>query len=140
MTISYRPTTLADAVEMAPLNARLILDEGHRNAMTVPELQQRMEDWLKSGYQAVIFESGSETVGYALFRHEPEYLYIRHLFVIPEQRRKGIARNALDWMKRNVCQDTARARIEVLVGNKTAIDFWHAVGFTDYCIAMEKED
>lgn len=140
MTISYRLATLADAIELAPLNARLILDEGHRNPMSVPELQQRMEGWLKNGYQAVIFESDSEIVGYALFRHEPEYLYIRHLFVIPEQRRKGIAKNALDWMKQNICKNTMRARIEVLVGNKTGIDFWHAVGFTDYCIAMEKED
>lgn len=38
--------------------AQLIQDEGHRNRMTVAELEQRMRGWIAGEYRAVIFEAG----------------------------------------------------------------------------------
>lgn len=87
----------------------------------------------------MLFEEGGETKGYALFRREPEYFYLRHLFVRREHHRKGIARGALAWLRRNVWALAPRVRIDVLVGNESAIAFWGSVGFREYCITMEWE-
>src|SRR5947199_10874582 len=101
MDVRYRAATVADAGVLAPMNAQLIRDEGHRNAMSVPELAERMSDWLKTEYQAFLFESETKPVGYALYRLEPDYVYLRQLFVLPEMRRRGIARRALEWLRKN---------------------------------------
>ena len=63
---TFRPATLADAAVLAEMNHRLIRDEGHRNRMTVPELRERMEGWLRGEYRAVAFELEGAPVGYAL--------------------------------------------------------------------------
>jgi GNAT superfamily N-acetyltransferase len=135
--VRFRLATVDDTAALAPMNAQLIRDEGHRSRMTVAELQARMTDWLEGEYQAVVFEAESQPVGYALYRFEPEHVYLRHLFVLPEHRRRGIARTALEWLRRNVWGERPRVRIEVLVGNRPAIEFWRSVGFVEYCLTME---
>ena len=60
--MTFRFATLADTELLANLNHQLIQDEGHRNRMTVPELQRRMTEWLSSEYQAVLFEDATESV------------------------------------------------------------------------------
>jgi GNAT superfamily N-acetyltransferase len=119
------------------MNRQLIADEGHRNALTLPELEVRMAGWLAGEYRAVLFEDGGEVIGYALFRREPEFVYLRQIFVRAGHRRKGVARDALAWLRANVWADAPRVRIDVLVGNAGAIAFWRAVGFSDYCLTME---
>src|SRR5213596_1420192 len=99
--MNYRFAMPEDAALLAPLNQQLICDEGHRNPMNVAQLTERMAGWLRGEYQAVVFEERSSPIGYALFRREPEYIFLRQLFVLPEQRRKGVARNALTWLWRN---------------------------------------
>ena len=106
--------------------------------MTVTQLADRMSEWLKGEYQTYLFELESETIGYALYRLEPEYVYLRQLFVQPEMRRQGIARRALNWLGRNAWHVRARVRIDVLVGNQTGIEFWRSVCFMDYCFTMER--
>ena len=135
-----RLATAADAGLLAAFNQQLIRDEGHRNSMNLAELTERMSGWLKGEYQAAMFELEGTAVGYALFRSEPEYIYIRQLFVTAEHRRKGIARTAIAWLRKNRWSDTDRLRIDVLVGNSAAREFWKSVGFRDYCITMESEN
>lgn len=135
----YRHATTADATVLAAMNRQLILDEGHRNTMTAAELEQRMAVWLAGEYRAVLFEDGGNAIGYVLFRREPEFVYLRQLFVRTEYRRRGVARTALAWLREHVWSDAPRVRIDVLVGNATAIAFWRAVGFADYCLTMEWE-
>jgi GNAT superfamily N-acetyltransferase len=53
-------------------------------------------------------------------------------------RRRGIARRALEWLRHNAWGVRARVRIDVLVGNHSAVEFWRSVGFTDYCLTMER--
>ncbi|MEX0978280.1 MAG: GNAT family N-acetyltransferase, partial [Pirellulales bacterium] len=77
-------------------------------------------------------------VGYALFRSEPEYVYLRQFFVEPARRREGIGRAAIEHLAKHFWQDYPRARLEVLTGNSAAIEFWRAVGFIDYCLTMER--
>jgi hypothetical protein len=75
--MNFRHATLNDCALLAELNHQLIRDEGHRNPMTVPELEQRMKGWLASEYSAAIFENGGEVVAYALYREQPEEIYLR---------------------------------------------------------------
>jgi GNAT superfamily N-acetyltransferase len=110
MNVRYRVAGLADASAIAPMNAQLIRDEGHRNAMTVPQLAERMTDWLRAEYQACL----------------------------SDMRRRGIARRALEWLRQNAWGVRPRVRIDVLVGNHTGIEFWRSVGFTDYCLTTER--
>ena len=133
----YRDADITDAELLARLNQQLIRDEGHRNAMGLQQLTERMSDWLRGDYSALLFESASQPIGYALFRREPEYVYLRQLYVVPERRRQGVAREAIAWMWRHKWPDAARLRIDVLTGNTTAIAFWGSVGFEDYCLTME---
>ena len=134
----YRFATARDAHLLAPMNHQLIRDEGHRNAMSVTELEERMAGWLQGEFQAVLFEDGQGTAGYALFKRESEWVYLRQFFVRPERRRQGIGREAMMWLLANAWNDAPRIRLEVLIGNTEGAAFWRALGFTDYCLTMEK--
>jgi GNAT superfamily N-acetyltransferase len=138
--MDYRTAEPCDAPLLARLNQQLIVDEGHRNRMTLPELEQRMGGWLDGGvYQAVIFQRDGETVGYALFRSKPEHVYVRQFFVCRAVRRQGIGREAVAWLRRHAWVDASRIRVDVLAGNEQGIEFWRSVGFRDYCITMEMD-
>jgi len=106
------------------MNQQLVQNEGTAT-QAYPKLAERMADWLRGEYRAVLFEEHDTPVGYALFRREPEFVYLRQLFVMPEQRRRGVARDAL------------RLRIDVLVVNVSGRAFWRSIGFTEYSITME---
>jgi GNAT superfamily N-acetyltransferase len=137
--MDYRFATINDASTLAALNHALIRDEGHRNQMSLAELEIRMAEWLGGEYRAVLFEESGETVGYALFRKDAEHVYLRQFFVIAERRRRGLGRGALGWLRTNAWGGERRIRVDVLVGNARAIDFWRATGFQDYCLTLELE-
>jgi len=80
---------------LAEMNSQLIKDEGHSNPMSVGELKERMSNWLESEYTAALVKENAQVVGYALWRNENEYLYVRQFFVLPEHRRKGIGKKAI---------------------------------------------
>jgi len=48
--MTFRPATLDDCALLARLNHELIRDEGHRNPMTVPQLEQRMRGWISGDF------------------------------------------------------------------------------------------
>jgi predicted acetyltransferase len=135
--MTFRRATLDECALLAELNQQLIRDEGHRNRMTVPELEQRMRDWLSSGYAAVLFEDGKEIVAYALYREQPEEIYLRQLFVARNRRRQGIGRNALEILRSTLWSENKRLTVDVLVRNTAAVAFWRAVGYNDYCLTLE---
>ncbi len=136
--MEYRRATIADAPALAVMNAQLIRDEGHRNRMSPAELEARMAGWLGGDYEAVVFEEAGRSAGYALFRRDPEYVYLRQFFVQPACRRRGVGRAAFGWLRRHVWHG-GRVRVEVLVGNTAGVAFWRAVGFGDYCLTLELE-
>ena len=135
--MDYRSATHADGMLLASMNAALIQDEGHRNSMTLPELQARMAGWLDGEYEAVVFSKDDADVGYCLYKLEPEWIYLRQLFVKRDYRRQGFGRAALEWLTAHQWKEASRIRIEVLVDNSAAIAFWRSVGFVDYCTTME---
>ena len=135
--MNFRPATLNDCALLAKLNHQLIRDEGHRNRMTVPELEQRMKHWLASEYAAVVFEDNGETIAYALYQEEPEKIYLRQLFVARNRRRQGVGRRAMDILRTRIWPKNKRLTVEVLIHNTGAIAFWRAVGYQDYSLALE---
>ena len=135
--MTFRAATLDDCPLLAELNHQLIRDEGHRNPMTVPELAQRMRSWISGEYRAIIFEDGGENVAYALFREQPDEIYLRQLFVVRHRRSHGIGHRAIEILRSQVWPKTKRLTVEVLVANKRAINFWRSVGYSDYALSLE---
>ena len=135
--MDFRRATETDVPLLAKLNHALIEDEGHRNAMTLLELEQRMAEWLRSDYEATLFLDQGNVIGYALYRFDAEWVYLRQLFVVREHRRRGAGRAAFEWLTTHAWTDSAQIRLDVLVTNEAGIRFWRAVGFTDYCLTME---
>ncbi len=136
--MKYRFTTIHDARVLARMNQQLIRDEGHRNAMSVTELEERMAGWLQGEYQAILFEDREGVAGYALFKRETEWVYLRQFFIQPERRQMGIGRAAMKWLLANAWNNAPRIRLEVLIGNTAGIAFWRSLGFADYCLTMER--
>jgi GNAT superfamily N-acetyltransferase len=68
-----------------------------------------------------------------------EHLYIRQFYVEKRFRRIGLGKYAFGWLRKNVWKKEPRLRLDVLVKNGRGIGFWKAVGFKDYCLAMELE-
>ena len=135
--MNFRRATLTDCALLAELNHQLLRDEGHRNQMTVPELEQRMKSWLASEYAAVLFEENGKVVAYALYREQPEEIYLRQLFVVGHRRREGHGREAMKILRTQIWPANKRLTVDVLVHNPAAIAFWRAVGYKDYCLTLE---
>ncbi|HEX4341744.1 MAG TPA: GNAT family N-acetyltransferase [Verrucomicrobiae bacterium] len=135
--MNFRFATSSDCALLAELNHQLIRDEGHRNEMTVPELQQRMKGWLAADYTAVLFEDGNEAVAYALFREQPDEIYLRQLFVSRNRRRQGIGQKAMQILRSKIWPENKRLTVEVLVENPAAVAFWRKVGYKDYSLKLE---
>lgn len=135
--ISHRFATLDDCRLLAELNQQLIRDEGHRNPMTVPELEQRMRGWLAGEYRAILYEEGGEVVAYALFREQADEIYLRQFFVARHKRRQGIGRRAVEILRSQIWPKNKRLTVEVLVANEQAVRFWRAVGYVDHALTLE---
>ena len=137
MQLTFRRARLEDSALLAELNHQLVRDEGHRNPMTVPELEQRMRGWLAAEYTVMIFEEGGVVVAYALYCEQPDEIYLRQLFVVRDRRRLGIGRRAVEILRSQIWPKHKRLTVGVLVGNTAAITFWRAVGYVDYALTLE---
>ncbi len=135
--MTFRRATLHDCALLAELNHQLIRDEGHRNSMTVPELERRMKSWLASDYTAVFFEADGAVVAYAVYAEQPEKIYLRQLFVMRNRRRQGIGREAMKILRAKIWPANKRLTVEVLVSNTAATAFWRSVGYRDYSLMLE---
>lgn len=136
----YRFAAQKDVYWLAEMNQQLIQDEKHKNKMTLPELEKRMSDFLSNEYTAVIVSVDGDDIGYVLYRQDPEWVYLRQLFVKMEMRRKGMGRTFMEWLKSNPWKEFKIIRVEVLFSNPDAMDFWRAIDFEDYCITMEMKN
>ena len=136
MKLSWREASDSDLGALAEWNHQLIRDEGHRNSMTVAELEDRMRKWLKSEYRAIIF-SHAEPVAYALFKREDSLIYLRQLFVRRDRRRCGIGRAAFAILRREIWPLDVRLTVDVLCRNVAAVAFWRSVGYQDYSLTLE---
>ncbi len=136
--MTFRLAQLNDCGLLAELNHQLLQDEGHRNRfMTVPQLEERMRGWLSTQYRAVIFEENGDVVAHALYREQPDEIYLRQLFVVRDRRRRGLGRRAVQILRSEIWPKNKRLTVDVLVHNKSAVAFWRAVGYKDYSLTLE---
>jgi GNAT superfamily N-acetyltransferase len=139
LALAHRAATSADVPMLARMNQQLIEDEGHRNPMRLSELETRMRSMLDGDYTATLFEQGEHVVAYALWRDEPDWLYLRQFFVARDSRRRGIGAQAVRALSNEVWPASTRVRVNVLIGNQSGLEFWRAVGFVDYLITLEMD-
>jgi predicted GNAT family acetyltransferase len=137
MKFTWRYANDTDLGQLADWNHQLIRDEGHRNRMTVPELEDRMRGWLREKYRAVIFSADGVPVAYALFCLEPDLVYLRQYFVARTERRQGYGKAGMAILRSEIWPQNVRLVLDVLCGNATAIAFYRALGFKDYCLTLE---
>ena len=136
--MTFRLATLDDRPLLAQMGHQLLEDEGHRNRfMTLPQLDERMRSWLSGEYRAVIFEDGGDVVAYALYREQPDEIYLRQFFVVRNRRRRGLGRRAVEILRSDVWPRNKRLTVDVLVHNPGAMAFWRAVGYQDYALTLE---
>jgi GNAT superfamily N-acetyltransferase len=136
--MNFRIATLDDCRLLAGLNHQLLQDERHRNRfMTLPQLEERMRGFLSGEYRGVIFQEDSEVVAYALYREQPDEIYLRQLFVVRDRRRRGIGRRAIEILRSEIWPKNKRLTVDVLLHDTTAIAFWRAVGYKDYVLGLE---
>jgi predicted acetyltransferase len=121
------------------MNQQLIEDEGHRNPMNLSELEMRLRSLLAGDYTATLFEWDGQIAAYGLWRDEPDWVYLRQFFVVRDFRRRGIGAQAIRVLTDEVWPAAKRIRVNVLIGNRPALEFWRAVGFVDYLITLEME-
>jgi GNAT superfamily N-acetyltransferase len=136
--MKHRFGTESDLDLLAEWNHQLIRDEGHRNPMTVSQLRARMQGWLAGAYKAVLFDEAAEPVAYALYREDKEEIYLRQLFVKRGCRRQGIGREVVKILEKQVWPPGKRQTVEALTANASAVSFWRSVGYSDYCLTLEK--
>jgi len=134
--------TPAHAPLLAPMNHRLIRDEGHSNPMTISQLEDRMRTFLTAdGYEALLFyiqENDPTPLGYALYKQEPDHLYLRQFFIEPAHRRQGHGKRAISHLLQNVWQSQNLLRVSCLTHNPTGLAFWRSMGFNDYSLTLER--
>lgn len=136
--LTHHFATFSDSAQLAEWNHQLIRDEGHRNPMTVEELDGRMRGWLDGEYRAIIFKIGEESVAYALYQERAEEIHLRQFFVVRPWRRNGIGRLAIGLLREKIWPDSKRLTVEVLTANTAATGFWRSVGFSDYSLTLER--
>lgn len=135
--MNHRRASVNDCHWLAGLNHQLIQDEGHRNPMSVAELEERLRQWLVTEYCGIIFEENGLPVAYAIYREEKESIYLRQFFVMRERRRNGVGRRAMNILLTEIWPKDKKRTVEVLFNNRPAVEFWKAIGYREYSLAME---
>ena len=136
--MEFRRAAGEDVPLLAELNRQLIEDEGHANAMSDIELENRMRAWLVRPYTAVIFTEHGKVVAYALYRTESNGIFLRQFFVCRDERRKGRGQAAMKLLSSHVWPAGKIVNLEALCTNRAAIAFWHALGFEDYALTLRR--
>ena len=139
LALGYRAATAADLSILVRMNQQLIEDERHRNPMDLAALETRMRCLLEADYTATLFESHGQPVAYALWRAEPDWVYLRQFFVARDYRRRAVGSWAVRRLAGEIWPPGKRIRVDVLIANQPALEFWRAVGFVDYLITLEME-
>ena len=125
---------MADAPELALLNKRLIEAEKSSNPMSVPELRERMEGFLRGEYSAYFFAVEGEHIGYALVKNTVTPPYLRQFFIAEAHRRRHYGQQAFQLLLDTLQVDAID--IDVLPWNEAGLLFWKSCGFVETCVSM----
>ena len=136
MTLRIRPGELEDVPLIAELIRGLARYEKLEQEVVMTEEKLTATLFGERRYaETLIAEEGGEPVGFALFFHNfstflaQPGIYLEDLFVVPEQRGRGVGRALLERLAR-VAVDRGCGRLEwaVLDWNRDAITFYERLG------------
>jgi RimJ/RimL family protein N-acetyltransferase len=123
---------------LAQLNRQLDEDEPHPYPLPPSALTERMRRWIGNGeYEVLLFRSGDQLIGYAVWRAEEFGSYLRHFFICRDRRGQGWGRAAVQLLCRDVFPKDRPVNLDAVVGNEKSLAFWRAVGFQDFSIGMQ---
>jgi GNAT superfamily N-acetyltransferase len=136
MELTWHRADESEVGLLAEWNHQLIRDEGRRNAMSLPQLAERMRGWLRGEYTAIVFSQGWP-VAYALYREGPEGIDLRQFFVERPLRRTGLGTACFGILREKIWPADRRLRVEALCGNPAGLAFWRKMGCRDYSVCLE---
>lgn len=122
---------------LAEWNLALIRDEGNDNRIGVDEIEARLSEWLDQGYRAHVFEADGVPCGYAIHRELPDIAHLRHFYVAPEFRRRGVGSAAFAVLRREIFPQDRKLLVEALVTNGPGIAFWESLGFVQRYVGLQ---
>ena len=136
--LTLRMASADDLAALVALNQQLIEDQRYDNPLSPEGLRERMARWVAGAHAVALFELDDEIAAYAVWRDDADGIYVRHFFVARSFRRSGLGRSAFGvleerWRGREV-------KLDVLLHNQRALDFWRAVGFGDYSLVLRKPE
>ena len=77
-----------------------------------------MARWIAEGeYEVLLFRSGDQLIGYAVWRADEHGTYLRHFFICRDQRRQGWGRAAMQLLCREVFPKDRPVNIDAAIGN-----------------------
>ena len=126
------PLTVQDSEQLAVLNQKRMWEEGDESNLSQSELQQQMLNWLRVGeFRFLGMKENDELLGYIMFRIE-DHAYIRHFFIDPKHRRKGLATYLLKQVINEAGQ--RELRMEVPIHNTAAQNFYNSLGWKPFSL------
>ena len=135
--ISIHKCTFEDVPKLALLNKQLIDDEKSNNSMSIKELEERMQGFLNTEYDAYFFMVNEKVVGYALVKKTCNPLYLRQFLIDRECRKLHYGTRAFRSLLEYLNVD--KIDIEVLPWNEPGIRFWESLGFCELSRYMRLE-
>ncbi|SAK97309.1 Acetyltransferase (GNAT) family protein [Caballeronia pedi] len=145
-TLDIRPATDADFALLARMNRELIEDEGHRNPMTIAQLEARFRRFVsEDGYSVDLLLLDGEIAGYTTHRYEPDNaeprgrrVFVRQFYIARGKRGGGLGRRALERLIHTRFAEGDRVFLDVMETNPGGKAFWARTGFTPYSTTMER--
>ncbi|MCO6187612.1 GNAT family N-acetyltransferase [Rhizobium sp. L1K21] len=144
--LDIRPATVADLPEIAAMNRELIIDEGHRNPMTLSQLEERARGFMESGeWHIDLLDIDGRTAGFATWREQHditeksgESVYLRQFYISRDMRGGGVGRKAFDTLVSDRFPANIRVVLEVMQSNPGGQAFWSRMGFVPYASTLER--
>ena len=133
--MELQKAVIEDCDELVEMNNQLVIDEQFDVILPEDKMIERMKDFIQgSVYDCYLMVHENSHCGYCLVDRTKTPLYLRHLFVKKEHRRKGLGKKTIQMLL-EMCK-TDSLDIEVMAWNANAIKFYESIGFTPRFIGM----
>lgn len=135
--MDIKTCTITDVPALALLNKQLIEDEKSNNPMSIAELEERMEGFLKTDYKAYFFLQEETVIGYALVNHSRNPLYLRQFLIKREYRKQHYGSKAFQLLIDFLA--VKNLDLEVLPWNQAGLAFWQSCGLQEISRTLRLE-
>lgn len=143
--VRIRPHVRGDFPLLARMNRELADDEGHRNPMTIPEMEERFRRFVdEEGWSVDLFQLDDEIVGYSTHRREPDpsnprgqRIFLRQFYIVRHYRRDGLGQAAFNALIVARFHSGEQILLEAIENNPGGRVFWLRMGFTPYSTILE---